>query len=179
MALDALSVDHISRVHHVMVTVAEMVTDRGYVVVEDWCPKRLDDFRSRFTPTGVHIDREKMMLYCRHSSTQESLLVFFNGDASVDTKKVREYERKAREEGCVSVILVTAGKLNPPTKKLVESLVREQPSLAMQVFHEDDLVVNITKHDAAPYPLARPHRTVLRHEEGADVPHPAQERNCR
>ena len=151
MALDGLSVDQISRVHHVMITVSEMATDRGYLVAEEWCPKRLDEFRSRFVPTGAAIEREKMMLYCRHEKSNEGLFVFFNGDASVNTQKVKEYAQHARNEGAKTIILVTEGKLNPPTKKYVETLARSdvQP-ITMQVFHEDDLVVNITKHELVP-----------------------------
>merc|ERR1711916_107075 len=65
-----------------------------------------------------------MMLYCRHQVSNEGLLVFFNGDASVNTAKIKEY---------------------------VDTLARlDVQPISMQVFLEDDLVVNITKHELVP-----------------------------
>ena len=149
--MDPVSKDQVSRLYHVMITVGEMCTDRGYEVSTQWCPSDVSEFGKKFVGTGTFIDREKMMLFCRNAADHEGLFVFFNGDASVNTDRIKEYQRRAMSENAKTVILVTEGKLNPPTKKYVETLARhESQPITMQVFHEDDLVVNITKHELVP-----------------------------
>ena len=150
----ALTIGEVSKMYRVMQTVFELVSDRHYNPSKEWLAASLDDFRKNFiheTANSAVILRDKMLLICHRDTDDDHLFVFFNGDASVNTLKIKEYAAKARSENATKILLVCAGKLNPASKKYVEELPREpgQP-LHMQVFDEDDLVVNITKHELVP-----------------------------
>jgi DNA-directed RNA polymerase I, II, and III subunit RPABC1 len=151
MATGRKSMDDISRVYHVMITVGEMCADRGYRVPPQWCPPTLEQFSAKFAPDNI-INRDAMTLVCDKGELEHSeLVVFFNGEPAVTTQSVKRHADQAVRENMRQAILVVAGKLNAITKKYVDSLGRGgENALSMQVFDEDTLVVNITRHDLVP-----------------------------
>jgi DNA-directed RNA polymerase I, II, and III subunit RPABC1 len=145
-----LTIGEMSKMYRVMQTTFELVSDRHYQPPSEWLCPSLDAFKRDFVHESVVL-REKMMLIAHRDADEDHLFVFFNGEPSVNTQRIKEYALKARAENATRVLLVTAGRLNPAAKKYVEELPREPGApLHMQVFDEDDLVVNITKHELVP-----------------------------
>ena len=150
-----LTNDQISKVYRVMVTTGELVAARGYVLSDEWCPKRMEDFRTQFCQLGYTISRDKMFLFTnRVDDTSRRLQVHFNGQPSVTTQDIKDYVNKAIGSGaggmpCQDVILVCDNPPNPAAKKYIEEC-RSSQGVNIEVFSEDELVVNITKHELVP-----------------------------
>lgn len=146
--MERLTTDAISRLHHVMITVGEMCTDRGYVVPKEWCPPTLELFTKRFVVEDKAINREAMTMITSRDSSD--LIVYFNGEPAINTERVKQYVLDAQKQGSNSIILVIAGKVNAITKKYIDTQGKGENAVSMQLFEEDDLIVNITRHELVP-----------------------------
>ena len=152
MAAEAvqLSNDQISKVHRVMRTAGEMVDDRKYVVDPNWCPKTMDDFKAKFCADGLTINRAGMILLAqKENDAAEKVVLIFDGNASVNTQHLKEHLDRASGEGATEIILVVEGNLNPAAKKWAEG-AKDERGVGIDVFVEDELVVNITQHELVP-----------------------------
>ncbi len=128
--------------------VREMLADRGYVV-----PHEVADYESTYcvkTPQGTIVLRDALAMLCQHAATRESIMVLFyappdsTGKVNVDVMRALV----GRLTGdCKHLIIVTPAwsPLTPPAKAHVEEVNRGR-DLRVELFTEDELATNLTRH---------------------------------
>ncbi|KEG15177.1 putative DNA-directed RNA polymerases II [Trypanosoma grayi] len=139
------------KMFRVMRTVGEMMRDRRYQVADRVIPASAEEFKDWYSDAREGtIHRERMTVPCeRVGGAQRSrAMVFFADGLSMEAMK--RYHTQATEANCDRVIIVSHGKMNATVKRHVDDLNRSSLSLKIQLFDEDDLVVNITHHELVP-----------------------------
>ena len=136
-------------------TMIEMLGDRGYVLPSDTPrPASLDEFKHNLTlSTTNEILYDSCTLVGQHKDNGPSdiIVVFFDGDEKINTIKIRGYWIKAAEQNARSMIIVHVGHVNPAARKFAVELARnEEKPIKTQFFDQDDVVINITKHELVP-----------------------------
>jgi len=102
-------------------TVLEMLDQRGYTIV----------------------DTENIMALKPDGS---QIIVFFNESTSFDTKSMKEILSVMNEAGVVHSIVIYKDKVTPATKSTLEQC----DDMKIELFAEEDLQINITKHRLQP-----------------------------
>ena len=102
-------------------TVLEMLEQRGYTIV----------------------DTENIMALKPDGS---QVIVFFNESTSFDTKSMKEILSVMNEAGVVHSIVIYKDKVTPATKSTLEQC----DDMKIELFAEEDLQINITKHRLQP-----------------------------
>jgi len=102
-------------------TILEMLEQRGYTIVDT-------DNIMAIKPDGTQI------------------IVFFNESPSFDTKSMKEVLSVMNEAGVVHSIVVYKDKVTPATKSTLEQC----DDMKIELFAEEDLQINITKHRLQP-----------------------------
>ncbi|KAJ5975464.1 hypothetical protein N7481_009171 [Penicillium waksmanii] len=146
-------------------TVYEMLADRGYEVSDDELAISLDEFRQKYSDPMGYPDRNKMKIQARPTKIMEmkytlktksnpnptpdcgTVYVDFCPDASgVGTKQVRAFNHIVGESNYHTGIFVTQTPISPSAVRLLSSL----PNHICEHFQEQDLLVNITRHELVP-----------------------------
>ncbi|ESL09989.1 DNA-directed RNA polymerases II [Trypanosoma rangeli SC58] len=139
------------KMFRVMRTVGEMMRDRKYQVADKIIPSSVEEFKDWYAdPRDGVIYRDRMTVPCERIgvSQRSRAIVFFSEGLSMEMMK--RYHTQATETSCDRVIIVTHGKVNATVKRHVDDLNRSSLGLKVQLFDEDDLVVNITHHELVP-----------------------------
>ncbi|CBH16509.1 DNA-directed RNA polymerases II subunit,putative [Trypanosoma brucei gambiense DAL972] len=139
------------RMFRVMRTVGEMMRDRKYQVPSSIIPETVGQFCEQYVDReGKRIYRERMTVPCeRVGGTHRSrAMVFFASELGMEGMK--GYCQTAMDANCERVIIVTHGKVNATVKRYVDCINRSGTGQKVQLFDEDDLVVNITHHELVP-----------------------------
>jgi DNA-directed RNA polymerase I, II, and III subunit RPABC1 len=139
-----------SMLFNVMQTAAQMARDRKYQVAEVAVPKNLEDFRSKFEGEGGKVKRDGMTVPCEHRLSGEIMHIIFNGDPKLSVKELNDIRRNAQSQGAGRILLILSDKPNPICRKEIERYAREEHGVKVQAFLEEDLVVNITRHELVP-----------------------------
>lgn len=153
MADDAGFLKLVNKLFRVMTTAGEMARDRGYIVHPDAVPSSQEAFRTKFetlTDGKRAINREAMTFLCEHRESREELMVVFNGAESFTFEAYKAHEEKATNANVARLVVVIAGKVVATSKRRIEDCNRAEFALKTQIFPEDDLVVNITRHELVP-----------------------------
>ena len=136
------------KLFRVVTTVSELCTDRKYVVPADWLPPSLEAFRLRYCDEADgSVQRDKLLMVCRRYDNTV-MLVAFPEDVTVRPTTLQKYQQMAAAEGILSVLLVIKGKVTPTVKPLLRP--GRPGSLRFELFEEDHLAVNITRHELVP-----------------------------
>ncbi|KAH9589244.1 RNA polymerase [Trypanosoma melophagium] len=139
------------KMFRVMRTVGEMMRDRRYQVADRVIPTSVEEFRDWYTDAreGI-IHRERMTVPCERvgGAQRGRAMVFFADGLAMEAMK--RYHTQATEANCDRVVIVSHGKVNATVRRHVEDLNRSSLNLKIQLFDEDDLVVNITHHELVP-----------------------------
>lgn len=161
------------KLFRVMQTVGEMMTDRKYQVATELIPRTFHEFLRTYVDqlsasgeivnsggttdaatgqTRRVIRRDKMTLPCERRIGEQVLhaVVFFTPPNRLTSESMKEYLELARRDDCHRVIFVTPLRPNAIVRKNVDNINRNDLSLRVEVFEEDDLAVNITKHELVP-----------------------------
>lgn len=136
-----------------IVTLEEMVKDRGFTVPSNWGDSSSLDEEVVLRAEKVSNENNK-----ENKEEEEKkeevvvLLAHFCGDASkVNTARVREYVRLARDMGVSSLLLIVSGRINPAARKALAVASREDGGrLGCEFWMEDELLFNVTKHELVP-----------------------------
>ena len=99
----------------------EMLIQRGYTIVD------IENITA-LKPDGTQI------------------IVFFNESPSFDTKSMKEIFSIMNETGIIHSIVVYKDKVTPATKSTLE----QSDDMKIELFAEEDLQINITKHRLQP-----------------------------
>ncbi|GET87790.1 DNA-directed RNA polymerases II, putative [Leishmania tarentolae] len=174
----------------ILQTSAEMMSDRKYKVAQHVVPGSLGEFIERYVeevevtenggtavsggPTDAHphrkqvIRRDKMTLACERDVGEGNTLkavVYFCPPNHLSSEVVKKIAEDALNEGYQRVVFVTPSKPNPIVRKTMDTYNRSEQDLRFELFEEDELSVNITRHELVPK------HTPLSEEELKDVLH--------
>lgn len=135
-----------ARLWKVYRTVHEMVGDRGYLVSTAELNMGLDEFKDQYCRSGA-VDRQALVFLVQHSTQDEQLLVFFAEDETVGIKPIRRICERMIAQGIMKGILIYQKNLTPSAQKVVQEM---QPKYMLELFQEQELLVNITRHVLVP-----------------------------
>ncbi|KAF2134888.1 RPB5 subunit of DNA-directed RNA polymerase [Dothidotthia symphoricarpi CBS 119687] len=159
------------RMWRVWRTAKEMMHDRGYMVVDDDMQMSLEEFARRYAREDGEPDRSRLNFSCQPSedmlrrytavpTKKESdpqpqigtMWVEFNSDENVGLKQLRDYMGHLLNGNFYSGIMVTVKPMTGMAIRLLRGSgsMSEGPRGGVEVFVEQDLLVNITKHELVP-----------------------------
>ncbi|KAJ5167165.1 DNA-directed RNA polymerase I II and III subunit RPABC1 [Penicillium canariense] len=147
-------------------TVYEMLADRGYEVSDDELQVSLDEFKRKYADPMGYPDRTKMKIQARPTEEMKikytalpsksnpnpqpdcgTVYVDFCPDGSqLGTKQVRAFNHVVDENNFHTGIFITQIPLSPTAVRLLAS----NPGHIGENFQEQDLLVNITRHELVP-----------------------------
>lgn len=142
----------VSKAFRSRLTMVEMLKDRGFIVTSEQECSNLDDFKARFLSANGSIVYDSMFLMCGHAANiDDKVYVFFSGEESVNSQKVKEWHARAKTELVGTALVVMGGKVNPAARKYAAELARAPDfPVNFQLFEEDLVVINVTKHELVP-----------------------------
>jgi len=140
----------VTKLWRIRKTCGQMLSDRGYVVSQDFLNETRAQFQEKWqTATQEGVGRERFVILCTHKDDdKDKILVYFpDENKRVGVKPIRVLAQKMAEHSISHAILVVRQNLTPFAKSAIgESLAK----MRIEVFHENELVVNITQHDLVP-----------------------------
>jgi DNA-directed RNA polymerase I, II, and III subunit RPABC1 len=77
-----------------------------------------------------------------------SVYVEFNGETNLGIKPVKQFVHEVASRNCYSGILITSVFPTSASKKIAQAMDPKKHTIEM--FHESDLVINITRHELVP-----------------------------
>ncbi|KAF2739470.1 DNA-directed RNA polymerases I [Polyplosphaeria fusca] len=152
-------------------TAKEMCMDRGYNILEDDTTLTLDQFKDKFCDENGEVQRNRLNFSAEPSEdmmrkhalppTKHNpdpapscgrIWVEFNSEDNVGLKHLREYMGHLMQDNFYVGILITPKPVTGMGLRLLRSLSSTDagPPGGIEVFVEQDLLVNITKHELVP-----------------------------
>ncbi|KAF2859495.1 RPB5 subunit of DNA-directed RNA polymerase [Piedraia hortae CBS 480.64] len=152
------------RLWRVLRTTKQMCADRGYKLPEDECNITLADFTRLYTNDGAVL-RESMCFSAdptpdmiekytpiaragqpKPEAAIGRIYIQFNNDANVGTKQLKNFAQLLNERNYQGGIFISAAKPTRSAAKLIPSVL---PTV-LEMFQEEDLLVNISRHELVP-----------------------------
>merc|ERR1711865_641501 len=131
-------------------TMCSMLKDRGFIVAQTFQNETRDEFQMAWRQaTDEGAGRERFVILCAHKDDPENkILVYFpDENKRVGVKPIRVLAEKMTENKIQHAILVVRQPLTPFAKSVIAETMTK---MRIEVFHENELVVNITEHDLVP-----------------------------
>lgn len=137
--------DAASRLFRVRRTCVEMLEDRGYVVPDEDRNMTVEQFKERF---GEEPRRDDLLLLVQMKDDPTvQTFVFFPDEVKVGVKTIKSLAERMRSDSVQKAILVVQGNMTPFAKQCLQEM---QPKYLIELFLEQELLVNITKHTLVP-----------------------------
>ncbi|KDD73219.1 RNA polymerase Rpb5 [Helicosporidium sp. ATCC 50920] len=147
--------DNLSRLFNIRKTCLELLRDRNYLISQDDFDMSLDQFRDKF---GEEPRKEDLTLLApKQDDPTDQLFIFFPEEAKVGVKTIKLLAERMRQEGVQRAIMVVAVNMTPFAKQCLQEM---QPKYFIELFKEEELLINITKHVLVPE-----HRTLTAEEK--------------
>lgn len=143
----------VSKLYRVRFTVLQLLRDRGYAVMEDDKDLNLSrqEFEENFQNSGYK--REFLtMLKQRQNNTTDQIYVFFTEEVrgkALGVKPIAAKAERMERDGVDRAIVVLQTGLTPYARQAVER-VNDAGKFRIEVFLENELLVNITHHQLVP-----------------------------
>ncbi|TPX40677.1 hypothetical protein SeMB42_g02141 [Synchytrium endobioticum] len=136
-----------SRLFRIYKTILEMVSDRGYQVAQAQMQQNLEQFKATYCPNG-RPDRATMSFIVKLPDERggAELLVVFH-DEKVGKEVVKQIFKRMQDSQYPKAILVYQKSLTSQANQIVQEM---QQQYSLELFNENDLLVNITKHVLVP-----------------------------
>jgi DNA-directed RNA polymerase I, II, and III subunit RPABC1 len=159
------------RLWRVWRTTKEMMNDRGYMIVEDDMTMSLEEFARKYAREDGEPDRSRLNFSCQPSEDMlakytdaptkknpnpqaniGTIWIEFNADENVGMKQLRDYMSHLVNGSFHSGIMVTVKPMTGMAIRLLRGAtsITDGPKGGVEVFVEQDLLVNITKHELVP-----------------------------
>lgn len=142
--------DPVIKLWRVRKTIFEMLQDRGYLVAEKYRNETKEEFSAMFKSIEQEGGgRERLVILVnRPDDMSDKMIVYFPEDNKrVGVKPIRLLAEKMDEKQISKAILVVQ---QPLTGFARTAISEAAPRMFIEVFHENECVVNITKHDLVP-----------------------------
>ncbi|KAJ5682634.1 DNA-directed RNA polymerase I II and III subunit RPABC1 [Penicillium macrosclerotiorum] len=147
-------------------TVYEMLSDRGYEVSDEELQISLEEFKQKYADAMGYPDRTKMKIQARPTELMKEKYTalpsksnpnpqpdcgtiyvdFCAVETSLGAKHVREFNHIVDESNFHSGIFITQIPMSSAAVRMLNSL----PGRFCEHFQEQDLLVNITRHELVP-----------------------------
>ncbi|KAJ4303569.1 DNA-directed RNA polymerases II 24 kDa polypeptide (RNA polymerase II subunit 5) [Kalmusia sp. IMI 367209] len=152
-------------------TTKEMAKDRGYDILQEECDIQLPEFAAKFTNEAGDVMRASMNYSCQPSedmirkytppATTKNpnpepaigpMWIEFNSEESVGMKDLRQFIQHLVTNQYYSGIMVVIKPLSGMAMRALRaaSSMGDGPKGGVEVFLEQDLKINITKHELVP-----------------------------
>ncbi|XP_042483566.1 DNA-directed RNA polymerases II and IV subunit 5A-like [Macadamia integrifolia] len=129
-------------------TVMELLKDRGYVVPDSEIEMTKEQFIEKY---GKIFKREDLdFSRSKHNDPSDKICVFFVDDKDgkkIGKKRVEEYKDRMKQAGASRSIMILSRAPSPMAKKEMEL---HKPAIHVEVFLDQELMFNITKHFLVP-----------------------------
>ncbi|KAF4552517.1 DNA-directed RNA polymerases I, II, and III subunit RPABC1-like protein [Elsinoe fawcettii] len=155
----------LSRMWRVWKTTKQMLYDRGYELTEEECNLSFEDFRSLACPNDTPLNKGTLnfsarptpALMAKHTALPTksnpeggapavgTIYVDFNPDSAIGIKQLRVFATFLNEHNYYSGVFVTGASITSSALKSAANL-----PIGMEVWPEQDLLVNITRHELVP-----------------------------
>ncbi|CAE7631302.1 NRPB5A, partial [Symbiodinium necroappetens] len=128
--------------------------DRGYYVSEKSLEEKKEEFEKVWKEAQDQgAGRERFLILVNHTNqTDKQLIVFFPDESKrVGVKPIRILAEKMDERKIREAILVVKQPLTPLARTAIQEA---SVKMRIEVFHENELIVNITQHELVPQHVA-------------------------
>lgn len=148
-----MSEQEISKLYRVRKTILELLRDRGYAVLDtdEQLTQSLDDFETMLSKNNGNREILTMMKQ-RRDNLEEQIYVFFPDEIrnkALGVKPIAEKATKMERDNVQRALVILQTGLTPYARQAVEK-VNESGRFRMEVFLENELLVNITQHQLVP-----------------------------
>ncbi|CAI8594746.1 unnamed protein product [Vicia faba] len=151
------SEEEITHLYRIYKTVLQMLRDRNYVISETEVNMTRQEFTSTF---GDHMKREDLVISRSYKNNpDDKIFVFFVNDAKIGVKTIRDIIQRMLTENVFRGILICQSPLSHHGRAAVSEMASK---CRLEVFLEDELLVNITMHYLVP-----PHQVLTDAEKKA------------
>lgn len=133
-----------ARLWRVRKTLLEMLRDRGYIVRQRDLDMSREEFVHEF---GEHPRRDELEVLASHTENEDDSIIAFFPEEKPGVKTLNTYVQRMRDNEANRAILVLS---QPLTAQARNSLSEVNQKYPMEQFLEQDLLVNITKHELVP-----------------------------
>jgi len=151
--------DEVTKLWRVRKTVFQMLDDRGYFVPEKSLAENKEEFESAWKDAQENSQgRERFLILVHKKDNRDQQLIVFFPDENkrVGVKPIRILAEKMDERKIREAILVVKQPLTPLAKT---AIVEASAKMRIEVFAENELIINITHHELVPK------QVVLKEEE--------------
>ena len=154
MSVNITEQEDVSNLFRIRRTVLEMLQDRGYAVLntaEDLNLSR-KDFEAQFASHNYNRD-SLTLLRIRRDDPSDQVYVFFPDETrgkALGVAPISERVDRMTRDGVPHGILVVQVGLTPQARTIIEQLQYDSGKTTLEVFLENELLVNITKHILVP-----------------------------
>lgn len=142
--------ENVTKLWRIRKTVGQMLEDRGYIISGEYKNETRQQFEEKWQCAMQEgVGRERFVILCSHKDNPEDkILVYFpDENKRVGVKPIRVLAQKMSENKISHALLVVRQPLTSFAKSAIgESLAK----MRIEVFHENELVVNITTHQLVP-----------------------------
>lgn len=139
--------ENIKKMWKVSRTLHEMLVDRGFTeLLTGEKAQSFEDFKQKHVTFGL-VDKGSLQVVAFNRSKNAFILVHFFVDTSISVKHIEKIQEKLISGKITHCILVYPKTVTSQTKKEIE---RTRSRFSMELFAEDDLVLNVTRHEMMP-----------------------------
>ncbi|KAM7142084.1 DNA-directed RNA polymerases I, II, and III subunit RPABC1 isoform 2-T2 [Molossus nigricans] len=129
-------------------TIMQLCHDRGYLVTQDELDQTLEEFKAQFgdKPSEGRPRRTDLTVLVAHNDDPtDQMFVFFPEEPKVGIKTIKVYCQRMQEENITRALIVVQQGMTPSAK---QSLVDMAPKYILEQFLQQELLINITEHEA-------------------------------